>query len=74
MTLALNKTSLGYYTSTHGDMTITVSNTAAVIGGKNQWQILIVKGDEIVLSEFANTKTKCYEMGTRYLIDQSNKN
>jgi hypothetical protein len=48
-------------------MTITVSNSATVIGGKSQWQITIIDGNEIELSAFANTKAECCMIGVKHL-------
>ena len=69
MKLQLNKQSKGYYSSTHGTMTITVSDPSVIVGGKSQWQIIIQDGDEIVLNEFANTKRECYEFGVNFLMN-----
>ncbi len=69
MKLQLNKQSKGYYSSTHGTMTITVSDPSVIVGGKSQWEITIQNGDEIVLNEFANTKRECYEFGVNFLMN-----
>jgi hypothetical protein len=69
MKLQLNKQSKGYYSSTHGTMTITVSDPSVIVGSKSQWQIIIQDGDEIVLNEFANTKRECYEFGVQFLMN-----
>lgn len=67
ITLNIKKISRGYYTNTYGSMTITVSNSATVIGGKSQWQITIIDGNEIELSAFANTKAECCMIGVKHL-------
>jgi uncharacterized protein YjlB len=69
MKLQLNKQSKGYYSSTHGTMTITVSDPSVIVGGKSQWEITIQDGDEIVMNEFANTKRECYEFGVNFLMN-----
>ena len=68
-TLNLKKQSHGYYANTVDKMTITVSDQSVVVGGKSQWQITIVDGDEIVLSEFCATKRECYKIGVKFLMD-----
>ena len=69
MQLRLAKQSRGYYSSTHGKMTITVSDPSAVVGGKSQWQITIEDGDELVLNEWCATKRECYELGVNFLMN-----
>jgi len=69
MKLQLNKKSQGYYSSSHGTMTITVSDSSVVTGGKSEWQILIIDGDEVTLNEFFSTKRECYEVGVQYLMN-----
>jgi len=67
MQLQLNKKSNGYYSSTHGNMTVTVSDISAVVGGNSQWQITIMLDDEIVFDEWAKTKKDCYALGVKFL-------
>ena len=69
MKLQLAKQSQGYYSSTHGTMTITVSDKSVVIGGKSEWQIVITDGDEITLNECCATKRECYEIGVNFLMN-----
>lgn len=66
--LQLKKISSGYYSSTHGDMTITVSDSSKVVGGKSQWQIVIMNGNEIELSEFGKSRDDCYAIGVKHLM------
>ena len=73
MKLQLTKISQGYYSSTHGKMTIIVSDSSMVVGGKSQWQITIIDDDEIVLSEFAKTKSECYNIGVKFLMNNDKK-
>ena len=68
MKLQLEKKSQGYYSSTNGKMTITVSDMSVVIGGKSQWQILIEDGDEIALNECCDTKRECCQIGVNFLL------
>jgi hypothetical protein len=53
-------------------MTITVSDSSVVTGGKSEWQILIINGDEVTLNEFFSTKRECYEVGVQYLMNDIN--
>ena len=69
MKLQLNKQSKGYYSSTHGTMTITVSNPSVVIGGKSEWQIIITDGDEIELNAWCATKSECYNIAVAFLMN-----
>ena len=69
MKLQLTKQSQGYYSSTHGTMTITVSDQSVVIGGKSEWQIVITEGDEITFNECCATKRECYEIGVNFLMN-----
>ena len=70
MKLKLDKQSQGYYSSSHGTMTITVSDQSVVVGGKSQWQIIITDGEEITLNEFCSTKRECYKIGVQFLMNE----
>jgi len=68
-TLQLQKQSRGYYTNTVGPITITVSDSSIVTGGKPQWQITIEDKVEILFNEFGRTKKEVVQLGVQWVLE-----
>ena len=68
-TLNLKKECAGYYSNSAGDLTITVSNPAAVVGGKSDWQLNITFAGETIVDEWFKTKKEAYSFAVEWLSE-----